>query len=74
MPLSLQERESVLARVEQRLVGRNIPSHITRAAVERACNVLSNSVDGVAAPVGGGEILVTLSTASMPDLASRVRR
>lgn len=74
MPLSLLERESVLAHIEERVVGRNIPRQITRAAVERVCSVFSTSEDRLEKPAGGGEILVALSAASMPDLASRVRR
>jgi hypothetical protein len=74
MPLSLQQREFVPARTEDRVVGRNIPRQITRAAVERVCSIFSMSVDRVAEPAGGGEIFETLCTASMPDLASRVCR
>ena len=74
MPLSRDERESDFARGKQSLVGRNIPRHIRRAAVGRVCIAFSTSVERVVEPAGGGEILVTLSAASMPDLASRVRR
>lgn len=74
MPLSLLERESVLAHIEERVVGRNIPRQITRAAVERVCSVFNTSEDRLEEPAGGGEILVTPGAASMPDLASRVRR
>ena len=74
MPLSLQERESLLARVEERLVGRNFPRQITRATVGRVCSAFGTSVERVAEPAGGGVNVVTLSTGSMLDLAWRVRR
>lgn len=67
--VTAEEREALVRQVQTR-VHRGVKPHEVRDAVERVVAALPASLG--APPVA--EVVVTVSAASMPDLASRLRR
>ncbi|MEP7346864.1 MAG: hypothetical protein ABI877_16445 [Gemmatimonadaceae bacterium] len=69
MVLSQHDREALTARVERKLAGRRISHDAIRATVEQVCSAMDSS--GI--PVPKPDVIVVMSAASTPDLASRLR-
>ena len=70
MAWSQHDREALTARVERKLAGRHISRDAIRATVEQVCSAMDSS--GTPAPEP--DVLVVMSAASTPDLASRLRQ
>ena len=70
MAWSQQDREALSARVERKLAGRHITRDAIRATVEQVCSAMDSS--GTPAPEP--DVIVVMSAASTPDLASRLRQ
>ena len=70
MSLSLHDREALTTRVERKLAGRRISRDTIRATVEQVCSALDSSGTTLPNP----DVLVVMSAASTPDLASRLRQ
>ncbi len=69
MALSLHDREDLTARVEQKLAMHRISRDAIRATVDQVCSAMDSS--GTPVPEPG--VIVVMSAASTPDLASRLR-
>ena len=70
MALSQDDREALTARVERKLAGRRISRDAIRATVEQVCSAMDSS----GTPVPKPDVIVVMSAASTPDLASRLRQ
>ncbi|MFN8581592.1 MAG: hypothetical protein U0163_11530 [Gemmatimonadaceae bacterium] len=68
MALSQHDQERLCARVERKLAGRRISRAVVRAAVEQVSGAIYSS----GTPQSQPDVVVVMSAASTPDMASRL--